>query len=95
MNTLSIQRLKNYLTEYSLHLEYWTEDDGEGNELLGCREIIEKNKALLSKDDIDYLNAMDDKARSILDNYTGNETFDVIMLRKAVEIAIESLKQAA
>jgi len=88
MTILSAQKLENYLKEYELHLKYWLPDDGDGNELLGCREILAQNYTQLSDSDKAHLTRLDGTAEKLLSSYKGKlESFDMVMLKKCVSIA--------
>ncbi|MDF1583886.1 MAG: hypothetical protein P1P78_11310 [Methyloprofundus sp.] len=86
MSTLSAQQLEPYLKEYELHLTYWAADDGDGCELLGCRELLEQGHSQLSVEAKERLSALDQQANKLLKAYHGVETFDLRMLKKAVHI---------
>ncbi len=95
MNTLSAAQLKKYLTEYSLHIEYWEPHDGDGNELLGCREILKENYNALSLEDQNTLHRIDSEAAQILIDYDGDNSFDIEMLKKAINISTHNDRKAA
>ncbi len=87
MSTLSAKKLENYLKEYQVHLDYWVPDDGEGNELLGCREILAHHHSSLSGKQKNNLKQLDIKAQQLLADYKGTDYFDILMLEKTVAIA--------
>lgn len=95
MNTLSATELEKYLNEYSVSLEYWSADMGDSHEMLGARELLESNKSAMDSAQLSMLSAFDDKAKLLLDEYKGVETWDVKMLRAAVAITHREVAQAA
>ena len=82
MNTV-----EKYLNEYSVYLEYWNEEQGDSHEMLGAREILQRQIRDLSDSQIEKLHTLDEKAIELLDNYDGKDTWDVSMLRDCVELA--------
>ena len=74
MSTLSATDLEKYLREYSVYLDHWVADKGDSHEMLGAREILQKQIALLSKDQEDELANLDKKAVLLVSQYQGSET---------------------
>ncbi|MBM3654714.1 MAG: hypothetical protein FJX06_18200 [Alphaproteobacteria bacterium] len=95
MTTLSIQQLEKYLKAYSLDLEYWANDMGDTDETLGSRELLEERRSELTPVMLEKLISLDNKAKQLLDDYQGPDTWDVKMLRKIVELGSRSYRQAA
>ncbi len=95
MNTPSLKALEKVLKSYSLDVEYWDCDFGEGHLMQGNREYLEKWKGLLSSEQISELVAVDTRAKELLNNYHGEETIDVWNLRNTVDIAFEKQLKVA
>lgn len=95
MNTQLMLKLEKYLKQYSVDLDYWSNDIGETHETLGSREILESHKSDMTSAMLDSLNALDAKAKALLDAYHGEETWDVKMLRQVVAIAYPKHRQVA
>lgn len=87
MNNLSIQKLEKYLKSYSMHLDYWTPDEGDSDIMNNARIILQKNIENLTDAQLEQLDTLDEKAIELLDNYHGEDTWDVLMLRDCVELA--------
>jgi len=67
----------------------------ETHETVGVRELLEENKASMTATMRERLVELDAKAKILLDNYRGTETWDVKMLREVVAIAHPEYRQAA
>jgi hypothetical protein len=87
MNTQSTKKLEKYLDQYSIDLDYWSNEIMETHETVGIREALEESIATLTPAMRERLSALDAKAKAILDAYQGDETWDVTMLREVVAIA--------
>ncbi len=88
MNTLSATKLDEYLKEYALHLKYWEPNDGDGNELLGCRELLEQHDHVLTPAQQKKLLQLDQQAQQLWSDHKTIKGFDLVMLKKTVEIAL-------
>jgi hypothetical protein len=95
MTTLSVEKLEKYLKAYSLDIEYWANDMHDSDEMLGTREILAANWDALTFAMRKTLLELDGKARALLENYRGPETWDVRMLRDLVKLADSNQRQAA
>ena len=95
MTTLSMQKLEKYLNAYSLDIEYWANDMGDTDEALGSREILEAHRHELTPAMLERLIRLDTKAKRMLDDYQGPDTWDVKMLREVVAIAYPEYRRAA
>ena len=84
------ENLERYLHEYSVDLDFWSSDMGDTHEALGAREILEANRASLTAAMRHHLDVLDAKAKDLLSNYRGPETWDVTMLRDIVRLAESS-----
>jgi len=68
---------------------------GDTHEMLGAREILEVNKPAMNNEQLSMLSTFDEQAKLLLDEYKGEETWDVKMLRAAVAISHREYAQAA
>lgn len=89
MSTLSAEKLAYYLHEYSVYLEYWSPDEGDSQEMLGAREILDKNAGHLTSAETEELARLDRKAIQLMQTYRGRDTWDVKMLRETARLAYE------
>ena len=87
MNTLSVQKIEKYLNEYSIYLEYWYAYKGDSFLMFGARDILQNQILNLTDAQLEKLDALDEKAIELDDNYHGEETSDVLNLRDCVELA--------
>ena len=86
MANISPKTIDDCLKQYSLELEYWDADFGEGHLMLDCRELIEEHLASASAEQVQKLAELDAKAAALLAGHSGADTWDVKMLRKTVEL---------
>jgi len=90
-----MKTLESYLKQYSIDLEYWSNEIMETHETVAVRELLEENKAAMTAAMREWLAELDAKAKILLDDYRGPETWDVKMLRAVVAIAHPEYRQAA
>ena len=94
MNTPSMKDLEKSLKSYSLDVDYWDYDFGEGHLMQGNREFLERWKGLLSNEQLIQLAAIDKKAKALLDAYHGKQTIDVWNLNNVVNLINKTLPQS-
>ncbi len=95
MNTGLMKNLEKYLNQYSIDLEFWYGDIMETHETVAVRRFLGDNMPAMTSDMRDRLAALDEQAKSILNGYHGEETWDVKMLRQVVALANNNQRQAA
>ncbi len=87
MTSTSQKTIDDYLRHYSLELEYWDADFGEGHLMLDCRELINEHLASASVEQMQKLDELDRRAAALLAGYSGSETWDVKMLKETVKLS--------
>lgn len=92
MNIVSMEKLAKYLKNYSIYLEYWDEDQGDSHLMFGVREILQNQIRDLTDNQLEELDALDEQAIELLDDYHGKETRDVWNLRNCVELAHQKME---
>lgn len=95
MNTDLMKNLEKYLTQYSTDLDFWYNEIMETHQTVAIRKYLMENTASLTPEMLARLASLDEKARSLLNEYRGEETWDVKMLRQVVAFATPDQRQAA
>jgi len=90
MTKTSQKTIDEILKEYSLHVEYWDADFGEGHLMRDVREALEERIQAMSRQQMLALNGIDQRAANLLVEYRGPATFDVKMLKAVVDLAHDS-----
>lgn len=95
MNTDLMKNLENYLNQYSIDLDSWYNEIMETHQTVAIRRYLMENMASLTPEMLTRLDSLDQQARSILNEYRGEETWDVKMLRQVVAFASPDQRKAA
>jgi hypothetical protein len=90
-----MKKLEKYLRQYSIDLDFWYNEIMETHQTVAIRRYLMENMASLTPEMLARLANLDEQARSILNEYRGEETPDVKMLRKVVAFANPDQRQAA
>ncbi len=95
MNTESMQQLEKYLSQYSIDLDFWYNEIMETHQTVAIRRYLGEHMASMTPEILTRLSSLDQQASSILNEYRGEETWDVKMLKQVVELANGIQRKAA
>jgi hypothetical protein len=78
--------LAERLDDYAIQIEFWGPEMYEGDQMLGCREILQTLLAEMTIDQLARLRTLDDQVLSLAAAHPMAPDWDIIMLHETVKL---------